>query len=184
MPTRRLPSSLPRRLLGAWGFAALFALGSLHASPAGVAVLRTAPWSPNDVVREGAGEFEVMLCAARLQQAHRAAGIVGIGNRHGLFLHGAERALRFVALRGVPVAKLTSGGDYAGDPDGIFLDASSLSETEAAALLQRCLERHGGPPAAANPEQPTPRELAAVRAHLQPFREAFAHARAPRLAAK
>lgn len=178
-----LPSQSVRRLVGVLGLLAM-AASPLGAASAGVAVLRTAAWSPNDEVREGAGEFEVMMCAAKLQHDHRAAGIVGVGNRHGLFLHGAERALRFVAFRGVPVAKLTSGGDLAADPEGIFLDASHLAETDAAALLQRCLERHGAPPSATNPEQPTKKEIAAIRAHLQPFREAFALASAPRVAVK
>ena len=156
----------------------------LAATPAGVAVLRAAAWSPGDVVREGAGEFEVLLCAARLQHEHGTAGIVGVGDRHGLFLEGSERALHLLALRGVPVAKLTLGGDLAADPQGLFIDASGLSETTASALLTRCLERHGAPPSAADPEHPTARELAKIRAHLQPFREAFAAAALPRLAAQ
>jgi hypothetical protein len=36
-----------------------------------------------------------------------------VGDRHGLFVQGAERALRLLALKGVPVAKLATGGDLA-----------------------------------------------------------------------
>jgi hypothetical protein len=155
---------------------------SVTATPVGVAVLRAAAWSPGDAIRDGAIEFEVLMCAARLQHNHRSAGIVGVGDRHGLFVAGAERALRQLALRGIPVAKLARGGDVASDPDRLFLDATGLTEAEASNVLVHCLERHGTPPAATNPEQPTARELASIRAHLQPFRDALAVAAAPRLA--
>jgi hypothetical protein len=135
-------------------------------------------------VREGAGEFEVLVCAARLQREHAVAGLIGVGDRHGLFLQGAERALRHLTLTGVPVAKLANGGDLASDPDSLFLDATGLSETQASAVLKKCLERHGPPPSAKNPSKPTTQEIAAVRAHLEPFREAFAFAGAPRVAVK
>jgi hypothetical protein len=172
-----------RRFIGVALLATLLASPLTAASP-GVAVLRTAAWSPADTVREGAGEFEVLLCAARLQREHRVAGLVGVGDRHGLFLSGAERALRHLALQGVPVAKLARGGDVAADPEAIFLDATGLTEVEASAVLKKCLERHGPPPVAANPARPSPSELAAVRAHLKPYRDAFTLAAAPRVAAK
>lgn len=178
-----LPSPLLRRFLGVLGLIAI-ATGPLGAASAGVAVVRTATWSPNGEVREGAGEFEVMMCAAKLQHDNKAAGIVGVGNSNGMFLNGAERALRFVALRGIPVVKQAAGGEVAADPEGIFIDASRVTEADAAAILKNCLERHGAPPIAVNPEQPTAKEIAAIRAHLQPFREAFAIASAPRVAMK
>jgi len=182
MPITQITDSA-RRVLSRLLLASLTAC-PLAAMPAGVAVLHAAAWSPGDTVREGAGEFEVLMCAARLQHDHAAAGIVGVGDRHGLFLEGTERALRLLALRGVPVAKLTLGGDLAADPEGLFIDASGLPEATASALLTRCLERLGAPPAAADPEHPTTGEIAAIRTHLKPFREAFALASTPRLAAR
>lgn len=154
------------------------------ATPVGVAVLHAAPWSPYDPVREGAGELEVFLCAAQLQRAHRVAGIVGVGGRHGTFVVGAERALRHLALSGVPVVKLARSGDPVADPDKLFLAIGSIDEAEAAAILQRCLERYGAPRAAASPDAPTVSELAAIRAHLQPFREALALAATARVAVR
>lgn len=175
-----------RSLSLALGSVALLAV-SLTAAPAAstasVAVLRSAAWSAGDNVREGAGEFEVLLCAAQLKQTACPAGIVGTGDRHGMFLNGAERALRRLALGGLPVAKVPRGdGDFAADPEGIFIDASGLSEAQARNVLTRCLERYGTPPRAANPARPTARELDAIREHLSPFRQAFALARAPLVA--
>lgn len=177
MPITRSTQPLCR-LLGVLGLLSMVAT-PLAATPAGVAVLRAVPWSPGDGVREGAGEFEILLCAAKLQREHRAAGIVGVGNRHGMFVTSAEQALRHLALRGFPIVKLAHGGDVAADPDLLFLDARGLGEAEAAKVLARCLENHGAPPPASNPENPTPRELNDIRAHLAPYREAFALAVAP-----
>lgn len=156
--------------------------GSARAAEAGVAILRAAAWSPGDAARDGAIEFEVLMSAARLQHAHRSAGIVGVGDRRGLFVTGAERALRMLALRGLPVAKLSRDGDVAADPDQLFLNATGVSETEASAILASCLDRHGPPPPALDAENPTERELKAIRTHLQPFRDALALAAAPRVA--
>jgi hypothetical protein len=181
MPITPLKSSLRRSLLSA---AAAIALASPLAAAPGVAVLKSAPWSPGDTVREGAGEFEVLVSAAQLRRDHALAGVVGIGNRHGLFLQGAERALQHLALSGMPIVKLTTGGDLASDPSGLFIGAHGLRTEEARALLARCLERHGAPPAAANPASPTAGELAAIRKHLRPFRDAFVLAGAPAVASR
>jgi hypothetical protein len=167
-------------LLVALGCTAL--AGPAQARGAGVAILRAAAWSPGDAARDGAIEFEVLMSAARLQHAHRSAGIVGVGDRRGLFVAGAERALRMLALRGLPVAKLSRDGDVAADPDQLFLDATGVSETEASAILASCLDRHGPPPAVLDAENPTERELKAIRTHLQPFRDALALEAAPRVA--
>ncbi len=164
--------------------AAALLTSTLGAAPL-VATLRSVEWSPGDAVREGSAEFEVLVCAAKLQQAGGSGGIVGTGNRHGLFLTGAERALRQLTLRGIPVAKVPrGGGDLALDPDGLFLDASGLTEAQASAVLTRCLALYGAPPAVADSAKPTAAELAAIQHHLRPFRQAFALARMPRFAAE
>lgn len=181
MPITPLRSSLRRCFFGT---VAAVALASPLAAAPGVAVLKSAPWSPGDTVREGAGEFEVLVCAAQLRRNHSIAGVVGVGNRHGLFLQGAERALQHLALSGMPVVKLTTGGDLASDPAGLFVNAHGLRAEEASELLTRCLARHGAPPAAANPASPTAGELAAIRKHLRPFQDAFVLAGAPALASR
>jgi hypothetical protein len=159
----------------------LLATVAAEAASDEVAVVRAAPWSPGDSVREGAGEFEVLMSVARLQREHHSAAVIAVGGRHGLFTAGAERALRFVALRGVPVARLASGGELALDPDALFLDCGHLSESDAAAVIERCLNRLGSPPMAADPDHPTSHELAAIRAYLAPFRKAILIASGPRL---
>lgn len=176
---------MPRvALLGflALGFAAV-ALAAAPETIPRVAVLRSAAWSPGDAVREGAGEFAVFLAAARLQRAHRAAGLVAVCDRHGLLRTGGEPALRRLVHTGLAIVKLTPVA-AAVDPHPGFLHGGTLGEDQAAAILVRCLDRHGPPPAAADPEKPTVAELAALRAHLAPFQAALDAASAPRLASR
>ncbi len=147
-----------------------------------VAVLRSAPWSPGDSARDGAGEFAVFLEAARLQQAHRAPGLLAVCDRHGLLRSGGERALRRLVFSGIAVIKLAPAAGAAVDSHPGFLRGGTLSEARASEILVRCLDRHGPPPAAADPEKPTAAELAALRGHLEPFQAALDAAGAPHLA--
>ena len=162
---------------------ALWFVNAARGEPSvGVAVVHGADWSLGDTVRDGAGEFAVHLRVAQLQHAHTAAGLVSVGDHNGILRCGGERALRRVVLTGVPVAKLARGGTVAPDPDALFLDAGALDEARAARVLAHCLELYGAPPAAANPEQPDAGELAAIRAHLRPFQDAFARENPPLVA--
>lgn len=156
----------------------LVSSGRYAAADSGVATVHAAAWARGDAAREGAGEFQVLLSVASVQRAHRTVGVVGVGNRLGLFSPGGEHALRFLALHGVPVVKLGQGNDVAPDPAGLYLEAGTLTETQAAALLTRCLDRYGALPAAANPDRPTTNEVAAIRDSLRPYRAAFALANA------
>ena len=175
----------PLRLLRAVA-AIVLAVTTLHAAaPAiGIAVLHAAPWSPNAAAREGAGEFEVLLCVAQLQREHAVAGLVSVGDRNGVRQCGGETALRRAALSGLPVVKLAPQGEVAVTPDAIFIDGGALNAEHARRWLKTCLERFGAPPAAADPERPTPRELGAIRAHLRSFQDAFASASRPLVAAR
>lgn len=163
-----------------WG--TILQLGSVFAAAdtlprtAGVAITRDAEWAPGELAREGAGEFSVYLQVAQLQKTHGAAGIVAIGDRNGHLACGGEQALRRVVLTGVAVVKLAAAGQRATVDHTLFLDGGLLSSEAASDILCRCLQRHGAPPTAANPEAPTTRELAAIRSHLKPFQAALSQA--------
>jgi hypothetical protein len=147
-----------------------------------VAIIRNTDWIAGDVARDGAGEFAIFLRVAELQRAHRAAGVVAVGDRSGILRSGGERALRHVTLAGIPVVKLAPDGEVLVVRDILFLNGGTLNPTLAATTLTRCLELHGSPPAAENPERPTPIELAAIRIHLRPFQAALDLAATQRIA--
>jgi hypothetical protein len=173
---------MPPKFLAALGGAALLAVmppAWAEVPAAGrvekVGLVRTAGWLQNDPAREGAAELVILMEIARLRQERSGAGLVAVGDRRGLFSAGAEEALRCAVLQGVPVVKLASNGRVLPAPHGLFLDGDGLSEEEARQVLARCLERHGGLPAAtpASPE---------LRARLQMFQRELTLAAGTRIA--
>lgn len=166
-PTRRI---IP--LLLAFG---VLAMPAMAATPdVGVAVIHSVEWSPGQAAREGAGEFLVLLHAAKLQRTCRAAGLLAVGDHNGVLRGGGERALRRLAVTGVVVVRLAPKGEVAPMPDHVFVDAGRLSETQAERVLTQGLGLFGAPPKVATPEHPTERELETIRAHLRKFQDLFA----------
>ncbi|HYC71092.1 MAG TPA: hypothetical protein VEB66_07800 [Opitutaceae bacterium] len=164
-----------------------FCLGLLLAAapPAGaadIAVVIDPSWSPDDPAREGAAELEILFRLAR--PAGRPAGFVAVGDRRGLFQDGTRRGLELAARSGVPVVRLARGPrpGLALD-ESWFIDGGARDPAEAAALLRRCVARHGPPPAMRSPFAPTRAEEAALRRHLALYQAEFNPAPA-RLAAQ
>jgi hypothetical protein len=146
---------------------------SVRAAEPAVAVLYGAAWSPDDAARDGAAEFEVLLCAARLRQTSPLAGIVGVGRRHAAFSPAAEIALQRVAHMGFPVVRLAGSGPLPAHQGDVFIEAGLLPVAEAQRLLAQCLVRYGALPAAQNPARPTKKESAALQAKLALYQLQF-----------
>jgi len=174
MLTQRGMRTLPIALLAILALAGAAPAATPGTGGVAVAVVRSAEWSPGDTAREGAGEFLVLLHAARLQRTRRVTGILAVGDHNGVLRSGGERALRHLAVTGVVVVKLAPLGEVASTPDNVFVDAGPLDEAAAERILAQGLGRFGAPPGALDPSQPTPRELAAIRDHLKRFQALFA----------
>jgi hypothetical protein len=153
--------------------ATILTSGSLLATSR-VAVIEDAPWSPNDSSRDGAAELEVMLCVARLQHDHQAVGVVGIGDRRGIFQEGMRRGLELAVQHGVPVVRLARGPQAClRGVDDLFIDGGMLSPAAASALLSECLARHGALPSVRTTGQPNAEKLSALRKKLQLYQADF-----------
>lgn len=177
------------RLVVAGMFAATVLLGVAKASelesstqPQRVSIVRAAEWSQGDAAREGAAEFVVLMEIARLRESRTPAGLVGVGDRRGLFNAGAEQALHEAARAGLPVVKLARGGEVLPAPHGLFLDGGSLTEDEACRVLARCLERYGPLPRSTEATDDGSRGTARVHVVLQKFQREFTLANSARLA--
>lgn len=170
---RRFAQRLTR--FGSYVFAIcpLMAAPPLFAADPNVTVLYSSGWSPGDVARDGAAEFEVLMCAARLRSGTQPGGLVGVGNRRGTFPPAAEMALERVALMGIPVVRLAQGESMPTHSGDLFIEAGSLSAAEAQRLLASCLTRYGALPAAADPLRPTKKERTAIQAKLARFQLQF-----------
>ena len=169
MPITRKSWVFPLSLLFAWGAMS----SSVSAAEPAVVVLYGAKSSLTDTTREGAAEFEVLLCAARVRQENNLAGIVGVGPHHGAFSPGAEIALQQVAHMGIPVVRLAASGPFPAHDGDVFVEAGTLSPIEAKRLLAECLVRYGAPPPAADPTHPTPKESSAIQAKLALYQAQF-----------
>jgi L-asparaginase len=145
----------------------------VRATEPAVAVLYGSAWSPGDVARDGAAEFEVLLCVARIRQAAPLAGIVGVGSRRGSFPPAAEVALERVAHMGVPVVRLAQTGTLHANDGDVFIEAGGLAAAEAKRLLGECLVQYGSLPAAADPANPTKKEKSAIQAKLALYQLQF-----------
>jgi hypothetical protein len=149
-----------------------------------IAVLRTVAWSPDDAARDGASEFEILICAARLLDQHALAGIVGVGNRQGAFLPSAEVAFQRIAHMGMPIVRLAKDNAGSSASSDLFIEGGSLSADEARQLLAECLLRHGALPPALDPAQPTAQEVAAIKAKLAVYQADFDLHKGTRVAVK
>jgi len=162
------------------GFFTLLACGFVITTPVviaeapAVAVVHSAEWSVGNAAREGAGEFLVLLEAAKLQRTNRSAGLLAVGDHNGILRSGGERALRRLALTGIVVVKLAPQGEVAASPDELYIDAGRMTEAAAGRILTHGLSLYGAPPQAARPSDPTGDELAAIRSHLKKFQTLFA----------
>ena len=139
-----------------------------------IAVIEDAPWCPGDTQREGAAELEVMLRVAQLQQQHEVVGLVGVGDRRGLFQEGTRRGLEFAVQHGVPVVRLARGmQNCLKGTDDLFINGGMLSPEDASALLSKCLARHGALPVVHESGQSGEADLRALRAKLKLYQAEF-----------
>jgi hypothetical protein len=149
-----------------------------HAGPR-VTVIEDAPWSPNDPSRDGAAELGIILRIAQLQANRTVVGIVGVGDKRGVFQEGTRRGLEMAVQHGVPVVRLARGmraclKSTDKHADDLFIDGGLLTPEAASALLSECLARHGTLPcvrAAGTP--PAAAELSLFRHKLQLYQAEF-----------
>jgi L-asparaginase len=139
-----------------------------------VALIEDALWSPDDAPRDGAAELGVLLQVAQLRQAHSLVGLVGVGDRRGIFQDGTQRGLEFAVRQGIPVVRLARGVRFCPPSDSdLFIDGGVLSPEAAVALLGECLQRYGALPIARSSHQLTSREIRALREKLTLYQAVF-----------
>jgi hypothetical protein len=152
----------------------LLAMVSAAVAAPPVAVIEDTLWSPDDATREGAAELGVLLQVAQLKKSHSVVGLVGVGDRRGIFQHGTQRGLEFAVRQGIPVVRLARGVRFCAPSDeDIFIDGGSLPPDAAVDLLRECLERYGALPQSRSPHKLTANERHELRAKLALYQTAF-----------
>ena len=109
-----------------------------------VEIFQEPTWSPTDFARQGAAELDLLMRLVELQQSPGPIGIVGVGNRHGIFQAGVHRALEMAVREGIPVVRLAHNGKAAAAGSRcVFINGGTLSVVEAELLLKQCLVEFG-----------------------------------------
>jgi hypothetical protein len=154
-------------------FLFLVAMGRAAVGAAPVALIEDAQWSPDDAPRDGAAELGVLLQVAQLQKSHPVVGVVGVGDRRGVFQDGTRRGLEFAVRQGIPVVRLARGVRFCPPSDeDVFIDGGILSPNEAVEVLRECLGRYGALPTS-DASQPSIRIAAELREKLRLYQAVF-----------
>lgn len=119
---------------------------------------------------------DLLALLARKLDAGRLAGFIIEGTTpYGKMTSSVRQTvMRRAIYSGLPVARVGRGNTEGfADPDEYFIAGSNLTATKARMLLMACLLKFGSLPPAADPENPTPTELAALRKAIAVYQEVF-----------
>ncbi len=128
----------------------------------------------------GTAPDEEVAILAQIEQhlrKHPLAGFVVEGTApHGKSSPQASAALRRAVFLGMPVVRTGRGnteGFVVAERVQLGIAAGNLTATKARILLMACLLRLGALPPAADPDRPTPDEVAATNLALAAYQEIF-----------
>jgi L-asparaginase len=140
-----------------------------------VTILKVGRYQQEDSRMDAQDEVEL---AARVDRALTTAPLAGLV-AEGMAPFGRtdsrlDAALRRTVLCGLPVVRVGRGNaEGFTQRDGLLLGGSNLTATKARMLLMAGLLRYGSLPPAADPDAPTPAELAATNAALANYQSLF-----------
>jgi L-asparaginase len=124
-----------------------------------------------------AAEKGIAASIEMLQDTYPLAGIVAEGQApYATMSPAQESALIRAVFRGLPVVKAARGnasGLVRPTPGNLFIEGNNLTATKARLLLTAAIMKLGVLPHAADPDRPTPDELAAIRKKIEAFQEIF-----------
>ena len=141
-----------------------------------VAILKGDNWY-DDGLPDPTKEKGMQATIDMLLADYPLAGIVGEGlSPYATLSNSQERVLQRAAASGLPVVKV-SRGDAHGlvnvNPNNLFIEGNNNIATKARLLLTAALMKYGSLPPAADPANPTPAELEAIKEKLKLYQEIF-----------
>lgn len=141
-----------------------------------VAILKGDNWY-DDGLPDPAKEKGMLATIDMLLADYPLAGIVGEGlSPYATLSNSQERVLQRAAVSGLPVVKVSRGdahGLVTVNENNLFIEGTNHIATKARLLLTAALMKYGSLPAAADPEKPTPAEIAAIKEKLTLYQELF-----------
>jgi L-asparaginase len=141
-----------------------------------VAILKGDNWY-DDGLPDPSKEKGMLATIEMLLTDYPLAGIVGEGlSPYATLSNSQEKVLQRAAASGLPVVKV-SRGDAHGlvkvNDNNLFIEGTNHIATKARLLLTAALMKYGSLPPAADPDKPTPAELAAIKEKLKLYQEIF-----------
>ncbi len=125
----------------------------------------------------GDGEVEIHARIARNLAEEPLAGFVAEGQAgNAKLVRTLDTALLQAAFSGMPVVRVGRGNAEGIIPrtrDGLTIGGSNLTANKARILLMACLMKLGSLPPATDAKNPTPQEIAAVKAKVAEYQAIF-----------
>jgi L-asparaginase len=142
-----------------------------------VGIVKGDNWYDDSGVPNPVGEKGVTGTIEMLVEKYPLAGIVAEGlSPYASLSQSQEKALERAILLGLPVVKVARG-DATGlvrvNSNNLAIEGNNLTATKARLLLTAALMKFGPLPPAADPDKPTPAELAAIRAKVALYQDIF-----------
>ncbi len=142
-----------------------------------VTIVKHARYLQGALSDDGAAVVEVTSLIDKNLENAGLSGFVLEGNApYSVADEATMAALRYAALRGMPVARVGRGhheGITPGNPNDLFIEGSNLTATKARLLLMACLMKFGSLQLPSGPEHPTDAELDAIRSRVASYQAVF-----------
>jgi hypothetical protein len=149
----------------------------LGSSIPAVTFVKSGRYQPHNGSAAGLAEVEILTRIERNLMEAPLAGFVAEGSAPFASLtNSIEAALLKAVCRGMPVVKVGRGnaeGMVPRNPPYLYISGSNLTANKARLLLMAALMKLGATPPAADPDNPTPEELSAIKAKLDEYQEIF-----------
>ena len=142
-----------------------------------VVFVKSGRYQPDDSAHDAASEVDLLARIEKNLAAAPLAGFVAEGLApFGSLTPPIEAALLRAVCSGMPVVKVGRGnaeGIVPRNPPYLYVAGSNLTANKARLLLMASLLKLGAPPPAADPANPTPDELAAIKTKLDQYQAVF-----------
>lgn len=138
---------------------------------------KTARYLPSSPDLSGEGEVEIHARIAKNLAEEPLAGFVAEGQAGNAKLaRPLDAALLEAVFSGMPVVRVGRGnaeGVIPRNRDGLTIGGSNLTANKARILLMACMLKLGALPAAADPKNPTPQDIAAIKESVAAYQAIF-----------
>jgi L-asparaginase len=141
-----------------------------------VGIVKDGTYVADDYSEDPEREVDILARLAQYLEESPLAGFVAEGQApYGTLTSNArDAALLRAARSGLPVVTVGRGNAEGFTPArSLFIGGNNLTATKARLLLMASLMRFGSLPPAADPDNPTPAEVAAIRAKLAEYQAVF-----------